>query len=220
MITWPRRPPGPLLLPERADASGLVAVGGDVRPERLLLAYRRGIFPWYDEGDPVCWWSPDPRAIFELDGLHVSRRLRRTIRSGRFTVTVNRDFAGVIRGCANRPGVGTWITTDMITAYEQLHALGHAHSVEVWAGDELAGGLYGVAVGGLFAGESMFTRRRDASKVALAFTVERLRDRGFRLFDTQFLTAHTARLGAVAIPRAEYLARLQEAVAVPARFAP
>jgi leucyl/phenylalanyl-tRNA--protein transferase len=219
VIGWLRRTPGsPVLLPELADDSGLVALGGDLWPERLLGAYRRGIFPWYDEGDPICWWSPDPRAIFELDGLHISRRLRRTIRSGRFTLTVNRDFAGVIRGCADRPDDGTWITADMIRAYEALHFLGHAHSVEAWHDGVLAGGLYGVAVGGLFAGESMFTRVRDASKVALAFLVDRLRQRGFQLFDIQFLTPHTARLGAVEIPRSDYLRRLSRALALAAVF--
>jgi leucyl/phenylalanyl-tRNA--protein transferase len=209
---------GPFLIPELADADGLVAIGGDLRPARLLEAYRRGIFPWYSEGDPVCWWSPDPRAVFELDGLHVSRRLRRTLRAGRFTLTVNRAFGAVIRGCAKRPGEGTWITPEMIAAYERLHRLGHAHSVEAWWDGELGGGIYGVAVGGLFAGESMFTRRRDASKVALAFLVDRLRERGFQLFDIQFLTAHTARLGAIEIPRKEYLARLRRALACPVSF--
>jgi leucyl/phenylalanyl-tRNA--protein transferase len=229
-------------LPEWAERLGLVAVGGDLRPGRLLAAYRNGVFPWYSEGDPIHWWSPDPRAVFELDGLRVSRRLRRTVRSGRFRVTFDRDFAGVIRGCADRPGEGTWLTAEMIEAYEELHRLGHAHSVEVWyrasweeyveahhqlghapggddrPGGRLAGGVYGVAVGGLFAGESMFTRVRDASKVALVHLVERLRRRGFRLFDIQFVTDHTARLGAVTIPRAEYLKRLEEAVACPVTF--
>jgi leucyl/phenylalanyl-tRNA--protein transferase len=208
------------LNPLFADAMGLVAIGGDLRPEYLLQAYRRGIFPWYDEGQPVLWWSPDPRAIFELDGLHVPRRLWRTIRSGRFRVTFDQAFAEVIRGCADRPGEGTWITADMIDAYEELHRLGYAHSVEVWEEDELGGGLYGVAVNGLFAGESMFTRRRDASKVALVYLVDRLRRRGFQLFDTQMLTEHTARLGAIEIPRTEYLARLQKALACRVTFAP
>src|SRR5437588_4129321 len=157
--------------PEAADRHGLVAVGGDLRPDTLLDAYRRGVFPWYDESLPVCWWSPDPRAILPLDALHVSRRLARTIRAGRFTVTINRDFAGVMRGCADR-AEGTWITPEMLAAYGRLHELGHAHSVEAWQGDELAGGVYGVAIGGFFAGESMFHRRTDASKVALAALVE------------------------------------------------
>jgi leucyl/phenylalanyl-tRNA--protein transferase len=199
------------------DECGLVAIGGDLRPERLLHAYRNGIFPWFDEGDPVLWWSPDPRAIFELDGLHISRRLARTLRSPRFSVTVNRNFAAVIRGCADRPE-GTWITSEVIRAYEEMHRLGHAHSVEVWQGKELAGGLYGVAVAGLFAGESMFTRIRDGSKVALAFVVQRLRERGFTLFDIQFRTDHTARLGAIEIPRAVYLKRLEAAMRCDARF--
>src|SRR5262249_54078214 len=147
VMPWLRKPTDLWLPPELADAMGLVGVGGDLRPERLLEAYRRGIFPWFDEHGPICWWSPDPRAIFELDGLHVSRRLRRTMRSCRFTVTINRDFAGVMRGCADRPE-GTWITPEMIDAYVALHRLGHAHSVEAWADEELAGGVYGVAVGG------------------------------------------------------------------------
>jgi leucyl/phenylalanyl-tRNA--protein transferase len=206
------------LIPELADETGLVAVGGDLRTDRLLEAYRRGIFPWYDEELPICWWSPDPRAIFELDGFHVSRRLQRTIRSERFTITVNRDFAGVIRGCADRAD-GTWIVPDMIRAYETLYRLGYAHSVEAWRGDVLAGGVYGVALGGFFAGESMFCRERDASKVALAHLVERLRQRRFQLFDIQFVTEHTSRLGAVEIPRAEYLARLRRALACKVSFA-
>ncbi len=209
---------GFFLSPELADADGLVGVGGDLGPRRLLEAYRRGIFPWYDAQTPILWWSPDPRAVFELDGLHVSRRLARTVRSGKFTVTVDRDFAGVIRGCADRPEPGVWITPEMIEAYERLHRLGHAHSVEVWHGGELAGGLYGVAVGGLFAGESMFTRVRDASKVALVHVMGRLRERGYRLFDVQFLNDHTASLGAVEIPRREYLARLRRALECPASF--
>jgi leucyl/phenylalanyl-tRNA---protein transferase len=204
--------------PEPDEDLGLVAVGGDLRPERLLAAYRQGIFPWYNEGDPICWWSPDPRAIFELDGLRVSRRLARTLRSERFGVTFDRAFNEVLRGCADRPGEGTWITPEMSAAYQELHRLGHAHSVEVWQGEVLAGGLYGVAVGGLFAGESMFTRVRDASKVALVFLVQRLRERGFRLFDIQLLTEHTARLGAIEIPRAEYLRRLAEALRCEATF--
>ncbi len=207
----------PVLDPRRADADGLVAVGGDLGPERLIEAYRNGIFPWFSEGSPVLWWSPDPRAIIELDGLHVSRRLARTVRSGRFSVTFSHDFEGVIRGCADRPE-GTWITPAMIAAYTALHRLGAAHSVEVWHEGQLAGGLYGVALGGLFAGESMFTRVRDASKVALVYLVERLRVRAFQLFDIQFRTEHTASLGAVEVPRGEYLARLRRALECPAQF--
>jgi leucyl/phenylalanyl-tRNA--protein transferase len=198
--------------PEQADAEGLVGVGGDLNPQRLLEAYRHGIFPFYDDSMPILWWSPDPRAVLELDGLHVSRRLARTIRSGRFNVTVNRAFTDVVEGCARRDSGGVWITHDMAAAYERLHRLGHAHSVEVWHGDVLAGGLYGVAVGGCFAGESMFTRVRDASKVAVVHAVERLRRQGFQLFDVQFLNEHTASLGATEISRAEYLRRLRRAL--------
>src|SRR5262249_23129715 len=129
---------GPLFFPELADENGLVAVGGDLRPERLLQAYRSGVLPWFDETTPILWWSPDPRAIFGTGGLHVSRSLRRTIRSGRFATTINRDFAGVIRGCADRPGDGNWITPEMIAAYETMHRLGHAHSIEVWRDGTLA----------------------------------------------------------------------------------
>lgn len=216
MIGWPwKKLRCPSFNPETADESGLVGVGGDLRPEWLLDAYRHGVFPWFSDGYPVCWWSPDPRAVFELDGLHVSRRLRRTIRQGKFTITINRDFAGVIRGCADRPGDGNWITADMLEAYETLHQLGHAYSVEAWCEGTLAGGIYGVAIGGFFAGESMFTRRRDASKAALAFLVDRLYQRGYQLFDIQFVTDHTRRLGAVEIPRADYLSRLRKALDYP-----
>jgi leucyl/phenylalanyl-tRNA--protein transferase len=215
--SWWERWGGPILRPERADSTGLVAVGGDLKPARLLDAYRRGVFPWYDTGFPVHWWSPDPRGVIELDGLHVSRRLQRTIRSGRFTPTVNRDFVAVMRGCADR-SEGTWITEEMVEAYAALHRFGHAHSVEVWCDGRLAGGVYGVAVGGLFAGESMFSRVTDASKVALAFLVDRLNERGFALFDVQMVGEHTARMGAVYIPRAAYLARLREAIKLRVSF--
>ena len=199
-----------------ADEYGLVAVGGDLRPQTLLRAYRGGIFPWYGEGEPILWWSPDPRAIFELDRFYISSRLERTIRSGKFRLTINQAFRDVMLGCADREQ--TWITRDMLDAYTRLHELGHAHSIEAWLGDELAGGVYGVALGGFFAGESMFHRVRDASKVALAYLLEYLRIRGFLLFDTQVLTEHTARLGAIEIPRGEYLRRLQKALEVPATF--
>jgi leucyl/phenylalanyl-tRNA--protein transferase len=201
------------LPPEMADDMGLVAVGGELSPTWLLEAYRRGIFPMYAEDEPLLWWSPNPRAVLPLDGMHVSRRLRRTIRAGKFRVTRDRAFGAVIRGCADRPpGEGNWLTADMIRAYETLHRLGYAHSFEAWHGDELGGGVYGVALGGLFAAESMFTRVRDGSKVALAHLVEHARRSGFTLLDVQFVNDHTQRLGAVEIPRREYLKRLREAL--------
>jgi leucyl/phenylalanyl-tRNA--protein transferase len=205
--------------PEYADENGLVAIGGDLQPATLLRAYSRGIFPWFDERTPILWWSPDPRAIIELDQLHVPRRLARTIRSEKFQVTINRDFSRVIRECATGREEGTWITPAMIEAYERLHRMGHAHSVEAWYGRELAGGLYGVALGGFFAGESMATRIRDGSKACLVGLVGRLRERGFKLFDIQMRTEHTARMGAVEVPRQIYLKRLAEAVRLPVRFA-
>ena len=216
---WPfRRKPGgngrdvPWIPPELGDRQGLVGVGGDLLPETLVRAYSEGVFPWYNEGDPILWWSPDPRAVIELDGLHVSRRLARTIRSGKFRVTVDRCFPRVMRACGETRPEGTWVTGEMLAAYTELHRRGYAHSLEVWQGDELAGGVYGVAVGGLFAGESMFHHRTDASKVALVALVERLRRRGYALFDVQMKTGHTERMGAVEIPRAEYLRRLHDAV--------
>jgi leucyl/phenylalanyl-tRNA--protein transferase len=203
---------------DEADDEGLLAIGGDLSPERLLLAYRSGIFPWFEEGFPVLWWSPDPRAIIELDELHVARRLARTLKSNRFQLTLDRAFERVMRGCAEARVEGTWITESMIEAYCRLHELGHAHSVEAWQDGALAGGIYGVSIGGFFAGESMFYRRHDASKVALVHLVELLRRCGFRLFDVQILNEHTSRLGAKEISRDEYLRRLDEAVEVPAQL--
>ncbi len=202
--------------PELADELGLVAVGGDLRPATLLRAYRAGVFPWYNENEPILWWSPDPRAIFELDHFSLSRRLARTIRAGKFRMTINTAFADVMHGCADRER--TWITSDMFQAYTRLHQLGYAHSIEAWHGNKLVGGVYGVAVGGFFAGESMFHRERDASKVALAYLLEYLQLRGFVLFDTQVATEHTARMGAVEISRDEYLARLKRALDAKASF--
>jgi leucyl/phenylalanyl-tRNA--protein transferase len=203
--------------PEAADSKGLVAVGGDRRPETLLDAYRRGVFPWYDESLPVCWWSPDPRGIIPLDAFHVSHRLVRTIRAGRFNVTINQDFAAVIRGCSVR-AEGTWITPDMIAAYERLHAMGYAHSVEARRDGVLAGGVYGIALGGFFSAESMYHLQSDASSVALAALVERLRSRRFALLDVQMVTEHTTKLGAVEIPRQRYLRRLHDAVRIDVTF--
>ena len=207
---------------EDADPEGLVGFGGELSPEWLLDAYRHGIFPWpiTDFEAPLAWWSPDPRAVIEFKRFHVSRRLRRTCRSAKFEVTRDAEFASVIRGCAMAPSRlnQTWLTPEMIDAYIWLHDLGYAHSVEVWYQQELAGGVYGVAIGGLFAAESKFYRVRDASKVALVHLVEHLRLRGYDLLDVQQLTPHTARLGAVAIPRAEYLARLTRAIDLPVTF--
>ena len=186
---------------------GMVGVGGDLNPQTLLLAYSSGVFPWFEAGDPILWWSPDPRAIFEMDGLYRSKRLMRTVRSGKFTLTFNRAFPEVMDGCADREE-GTWVTRSMRAAYVRLHEMGHAHWVETWIDGDLVGGAYGVAVGGLFAAESMFYREDDASKVALAGLFDRLNERGFVLFDTQMLTPHTTSMGAIEIPRSEYLARL------------
>ena len=208
--------------PAHAGRDGLVGVGGDLKPATLARAYREGVFPWFNPGDPILWWSPDPRAIFELDGVHVSKSLARTIKSGKFRVTRDAAFREVVLGCATGRDEGTWITRRMVDAYADLHAAGHAHSVEVWLpdGDRLAlvGGIYGVTVGGLFAGESMFHRVSDASKVALVALTAHLRERRFTLFDTQMVTAHTTTMGAVEIPRAEYLTRLAAAVEVGVTF--
>jgi len=202
-------PGGPIAFPdpELADDEGLLAIGGDLSTERLLFAYEHGIFPWYDEGVPPLWWSPNPRAIIEPSGLHVSRSLRRVLKSDRFRVTYDADFERVMRCCGDRPG-GTWILPEMIEAYAQLHRRGHAHSFEVWEGSELAGGLYGVQRGALFAAESMFHRSTDASKVALVYAVRSLFGAGTVLFDVQLLTSHLASMGATEISRSEYLSRL------------
>ena len=198
--------------PRAALPSGLLAGGGDLEPGTILAAYRAGIFPWPDATGTLYWWSPDPRAVLPLDGMHVSHSLRRTLRRGRLTITTDRAFADVIAGCADRAD-GTWITPEMLVAYTRLHELGWAHSVEVWDGDRLAGGLYGVAVGGLFAAESMFHRVRDASKMALVALVEHLLSRGLALLDVQLRTPHLASLGVVEVPRVEYLRRLAAALA-------
>lgn len=204
--------------PRGADAEGLVAVGGDLSVPRLLLAYRSGIFPW--TVDPITWWSPDPRAILTWESFHVPRSLGRILRREAFQITRDQAFTRVMKACA-APAPGrrsTWITPEFIAAYAQLHAQGHAHSLECWQGRRLVGGIYGVTIGGLFAGESMFHRVSNASKVALAHLVEHLRQRGFELFDLQMLTPVTARLGGITIPRAEYLQRLARAVSQPVRF--
>jgi len=195
-----------------------VAIGGDFSLPRLLLAYRSGIFPWTVE--PITWWSPQPRAIFELDHFHVSHSLAKVIRQGVFRVTVDRAFWRVMQGCAaSAPGRrSTWISSEFVDAYTQLHEQGHAHSLECWQGRRLVGGVYGVTVGGLFAGESMFHSVSNASKVALFHLIEHLRRQGFVLFDIQMLTPITAQLGGITIPREEYLHRLEQAVQKPVVF--
>jgi leucyl/phenylalanyl-tRNA--protein transferase len=210
--------------PTSADEHGRVAVGGDLEPETLLTAYRSGLFPMRQSNGDLTWWSPDPRGILTVDGLHVTDSLRRSRR--RFEIKVDTSFEAVVVACASRKQEEyDWITDEIRDAYVALHRLGWAHSVETWTlptddqPAELAGGLYGVAVGGLFGGESMFSRRRDASKVALVGLVELLRhdggDGAGRIIDLQWLTPHLASLGGVAVPREEYLARLEQALALP-----
>jgi leucyl/phenylalanyl-tRNA--protein transferase len=201
------------------DDAGLVATGGTLDPDTLIAAYRSGIFPW--SSDPVIsWWSPDPRAIFDLDGWRPHRSTARSVRRAGWRFTVDGDFAGVMRACAapssDRPS--TWITPDFERSYRELNRRGLAHSIEVWDENEMVGGLYGVTLGGFFGGESMFHRATDASKAAVGFLIERLRAGGFVLCDAQVPTPHLARLGAIEIPRADYLARLRRALAVPAKL--
>jgi len=201
-----------------ANADGLVAIGGDLSVERLRLAYRSGIFPWSVQ--PITWWSPDPRGIFELNQFHVPRSLARCIRQQRFEITHDRAFREVMQACAApAPGRdGIWISCEFIEAYTRLHEQGDAHSVECWQAGELVGGIYGVSLGGLFAGESMFHRATNAPKVALGHLVEHLRSRGFVLFDIQMLTPITRQLGALEISRDEYLKRLAAAVQMDGHF--
>jgi len=199
--------------PEQSDPSGLLAVGGDLSPERLLLAYSAGIFPWYSEGQPILWHSPDPRAVLVPEKLHVPRSLAKTLRHGRFEVRLDTAFDAVISACAEVPrpeGDGTWITADMQRAYSELHRLGFAHSAEAWEDGRLVGGLYGVSLGSAFFGESMFTLRPDASKVAFVVLVQQLARWRVGLIDCQMHTAHLERFGAVLWPRSRFLAALDE----------
>ncbi|MEM6725879.1 MAG: leucyl/phenylalanyl-tRNA--protein transferase [Bacteroidota bacterium] len=195
-----------------ARSDGMLAVGGDLSLSRLILAYREGIFPWYNDGEPIIWWSPDPRCVLYPEELKVSKSTRRLIRQERFTVTFDQDFQAVIRGCQliERPGqLGTWLTEDMIEAYTLLHEKGFAHSVEVWQDEELVGGLYGVSLGKIFFGESMFANVSNASKVGFCRMVEVLHQKGFELIDCQQDTQHLRSLGAVTIPRVLFLRILE-----------
>ncbi len=229
MTPAPRRtlawvdPGDPLPDPSTAwtDPNGLLAAGADLSGPRLLEAYRHGIFPWFSDGDPVLWWSPDPRMVLFLDEFKASRSLvktaRRTRREGRWRITLDACFERVMRECAlPRAGrEGTWITQGIVAAYGELHRAGAAHSVEVWVDDALAGGLYGVSIGRMFFGESMFTRVPDASKIALFALVQRLRRHGFRVIDCQQNTRHLASLGARAIPRESFLLQVADLVRQP-----
>ena len=206
--------------PHEADPGGLLAVGGDLGSARILLAYSMGIFPWYSEGEPILWWSPDPRCVLDLDDFHVSRRLRRVLNQGRFRVTFDEDFRGVIRACASverRGQEGTWITPEMERAYVRLHQAGVAHSVECWLGEDLVGGIYGIALGRGFFGESMFHRETDASKVVVARLVDRLAGWDFHFIDAQVTTSHMLSFGAREVPRALFLEDLEEALRHPTR---
>jgi leucyl/phenylalanyl-tRNA--protein transferase len=202
--------------------NGLLAAGADLSTARLLDAYARGIFPWFGEGDPPLWWSPDPRMVLWLSELHVSRSLRRTIRSQRYEVTLDRAFRDVMLGCAEPRGDrdDTWITDEMVDAYVRLADDGYGHSVEVWSGPNLAGGLYGVALGRMFFGESMFSRGPDASKVALALLIKQLERWDFELIDCQMATAHLASLGAREIPRSEFLRHVERLAQLPGIASP
>ncbi len=192
------------------EPNGLLALGGDLSPARLLMAYQRGIFPWFSPGDPILWWSPDPRAVLWPESLHISRSMKRFHKRSPYRVTMNYAFGQVIEGCASDREEGTWITRGVVEAYHRLHELGHAHSIEVWREDELVGGMYGVAQGTLFCGESMFSRMENASKTALLVFCEEFIGHGGKLIDCRVLNDHTASLGACEIPRRDYLNYLNQ----------
>jgi leucyl/phenylalanyl-tRNA---protein transferase len=195
---------------------GLLAAGGDLSPPRLLAAYRRGIFPWYSEGEPILWWSPDPRAVIFPDQVHIARRLARRMRQQPFTIRMDQDFGGVLSACAAPRGeqAGTWLVPEMRRAYLHMHELGYAHSVETREGDTLVGGVYGLALGGVFFGESMFSHRTDASKIALVHLCRRLHESGFILFDCQVASPHLERMGANSIAREQFLQHLRRGLAI------
>ena len=218
MIPWLEKgAPFPPLRSALKDPNGLLAAGGDLSPERLLEGYRQGIFPWYSEGDPILWWSPDPRMVLFPSELRVSRSLGKALRNRRYEVRFDSAFGEVIESCAapRKGEAGTWIGDAMTAAYLELHRLGHAHSVETWIDGALAGGLYGVAIGGVFFGESMFSRARDASKIALAALVAHLKSAGFGLIDCQMHTRHLETLGAREIPRARFSRLLEDLIHYP-----
>lgn len=204
------------------DPNGLLAAGGELSPQRLLSAYRQGIFPWYEDPSPILWWSPDPRTVLYPDQVHISRSLRRRIRRGNFQVTADVDFSAVIEACAvtGSRRRGTWITPEVAAAYTRLHHAGYAHSVEVWMDGTLAGGLYGLALGRMFYGESMFARRTDASKLALVALCRQLQRWEFGMIDCQVHNPHLASMGAIELPRESFAAQLHQHVAESAPLAP
>lgn len=220
-ITWLSPQDAPEWFPPLEQAleepSGLLAAGGDLSPERLIAAYRRGIFPWYSPGQPVLWWSPDPRAVLFPEEFHCTRSLAKTLRNGGFSYSMDVDFAAVIDGCAapRAASPGTWITSDMRAAYLELHRLEHAHSIEIWRAGALVGGLYGVRLGGVFFGESMFSRERDASKAALARLVAVCRRNSLAVIDCQLPSRHLTTLGSRTIPRSQFQALLREHARTP-----
>jgi leucyl/phenylalanyl-tRNA---protein transferase len=205
--------------PLQADAEGLVAIGADLRPERLLHAYDCGIFPWYSKGLPILWWSPDPRGVLVPSRVHVSRSMQREIRAARYRLTYDRAFLQVLSECANERADGTWLSRDMQSAYHLLHLGGDAHSLEVWSGSELVGGIYGVQRGALFAAESMFHRRTNCSKLALISLCRTMAAAGVQLIDVQFVTPHLQSLGATTMTRANYLALVEKLRCVPCNLA-
>ena len=210
----PEDPPEAFPDPARAlrEPDGLLAVGGDLSPARLLYAYRHGIFPWYDAGLPILWWSPDPRAVFLPDSMHVSRSLQRRLNRGGFELRFDSAFTEVMQACAGprpqHPEGGTWINTEMLAAYQTLHSLGSAHSAELWMEGRLVGGLYGIGIGQVFYGESMFSRVTDASKIVLVTLMRYLQDWGYAFMDCQVHSEHLVRLGSVRVPRLEFLGSL------------
>jgi leucyl/phenylalanyl-tRNA---protein transferase len=206
--------------PQLADKEGILAIGGDLNEDRLLLAYRMGIFPWYSEEDPVLWWSPDPRLVLNPEEIKVSKTLKKIINKDKFDITLDQEFESVINACAQirtENNEGTWIGKDMIKAYVKLHEAGYAHSVEAWYKEELAGGLYGVSLGKSFFGESMFTRISNASNVAFVKLVEYLTALSFDMIDCQVRTEHMIRFGAKEIPRGRFLQQLKESLEIPTR---